>query len=66
MDEFLFPQRRPLVSDNLRFLFLTGVLMGVLYVAAIAIPNIWIIFQYSGSTFAVCVSLIFPAVLVLR
>ncbi|XP_078181327.1 amino acid transporter AVT6C-like isoform X1 [Carex rostrata] len=66
MDEFLFPQRRPLVSDNPRFLFLTGVLMGMLYVAAIAIPNIWIIFQYSGSTSAVCVSLIFPAVLVLR
>ncbi|KAJ4796020.1 Transmembrane amino acid transporter family protein [Rhynchospora pubera] len=66
MDELLFPKRMPLVSDNLRFLFLTGCLMSLLYVAAIAIPNIWIIFQYSGSTSAVCVSLIFPGVLVLR
>ncbi|KAF7024411.1 hypothetical protein CFC21_036770 [Triticum aestivum] len=66
VDELLFPGRRPLATDTRRFVALTAVLMAVLYVLAIAIPSIWTLFQYSGSTFAVCISLIFPGAIVLR
>uniref|UniRef100_A0ACD5VVP0 Uncharacterized protein n=1 Tax=Avena sativa TaxID=4498 RepID=A0ACD5VVP0_AVESA len=66
VDELLFPGRRPLATDTRRFLALTAALMAVLYVLAIAIPSIWTLFQYAGSTFAVCISLIFPGAMVLR
>ncbi|VAH81320.1 unnamed protein product [Triticum turgidum subsp. durum] len=66
VDELLFPGRRPLATDTRRFVALTAVLMGLLYALAIAIPSIWTLFQYSGSTFAVCISLIFPGAIVLR
>ncbi|KAL5221657.1 hypothetical protein ABZP36_026370 [Zizania latifolia] len=66
VDELLFPGRRPLATDKRRFVTLTAVLMAVLYALAIAIPSIWTLFEYSGSTFAVCISLIFPGAIVLR
>lgn len=66
VDELLFPGRRPLATDTRRFVALTAVLMAALYALAIAIPSIWTLFQYSGSTFAVCISLIFPGAIVLR
>lgn len=66
VDELLFPGRRPLATDTRRFVALTAVLMAVLYALAIAIPSIWTLFEYSGSTFAVCISLIFPGAIVLR
>jgi amino acid permease len=66
VDELLFPGRRPLATDTRRFVSLTVVLMAVLYALAIAIPSIWTLFEYSGSTFAVTISLIFPGAIVLR
>ncbi|CAD6236144.1 unnamed protein product [Miscanthus lutarioriparius] len=66
VDELLFPGRRPLAADTRRFVSLTTVLMAVLYALAIAIPSIWTLFEYSGSTFAVTISLIFPGAIVLR
>ncbi|KAG2601630.1 amino acid transporter AVT6C-like isoform X2 [Panicum virgatum] len=66
VDELLFPGRRPLAADTRRFVSLTAVLMAVLYALAIAIPSIWTLFEYSGSTFAVTISLIFPGAIVLR
>ncbi|KAM0864474.1 hypothetical protein ACQ4PT_043901 [Festuca glaucescens] len=66
VDELLFPGRRPLATDTRRFVALTAALMAALYVLAIAIPSIWTLFQYTGSTFAVCISLIFPGAIVLR
>ncbi|CAO2171911.1 unnamed protein product [Urochloa humidicola] len=66
VDELLFPGRRPLANDTRRFVSLTAVLMAVLYALAIAIPSIWTLFEYSGSTFAVTISLIFPGAIVLR
>uniref|UniRef100_A0A0E0C9N4 Amino acid transporter transmembrane domain-containing protein n=1 Tax=Oryza meridionalis TaxID=40149 RepID=A0A0E0C9N4_9ORYZ len=56
VDELLFPGRRPLGTDTRRFVALTAVLMAVLYALASAIPSIWTLFEYSGSTFAVCIS----------
>ncbi|ONK77220.1 uncharacterized protein A4U43_C02F4320 [Asparagus officinalis] len=66
MDELLFPKKRPLVSDTLRFVSLTGFLMAFVYLATIMIPNVWVLFQFMGSTTAVCLSLIFPGAIVLR
>ncbi|OAY70448.1 probable sodium-coupled neutral amino acid transporter 6 [Ananas comosus] len=69
VDELLFARlraRRPLRSDNVRFAAVTGCLLGLLYVAAVAIPDVWALFQFFGSTTAVCISLIFPGAIVLR
>uniref|UniRef100_A0A6V7QSY1 Amino acid transporter transmembrane domain-containing protein n=1 Tax=Ananas comosus var. bracteatus TaxID=296719 RepID=A0A6V7QSY1_ANACO len=69
VDELLFARlraRRPLGSDNVRFAAVTGCLLGLLYVAAVAIPDVWALFQFFGSTTAVCISLIFPGAIVLR
>ncbi|TVU36673.1 hypothetical protein EJB05_18617, partial [Eragrostis curvula] len=66
VDELLFPGRRPLANDTRRFVSLTAVLMAVLYALAIAIPSVWTLFEFSGSTFAVTISLIFPGAIVLR
>jgi amino acid permease len=66
VDELLFPASRPLATDTRRFVALTAALMAGLYALAIAIPSIWTLFQYTGSTFAVCISLIFPGAIVLR
>ncbi|KAF0923641.1 hypothetical protein E2562_006622 [Oryza meyeriana var. granulata] len=66
VDELLFPGRRPLATDTRRFVTLTAVLMAVLYALAIAIPSIWTLFEFCGSTFAVCISLIFPGAIVLK
>lgn len=66
VDELLFPGRRPLAVDTRRFVSLTAALMAALYALAIAIPSIWTLFEYTGSTFAVCISLIFPGAIVLR
>ncbi|KAI5433985.1 amino acid transporter AVT6C [Lathyrus oleraceus] len=66
VDEFLFPKRPLLVTDNKRFMILTIALLVLSYIAAVAIPDIWYIFQFMGSTSAVCLSFVFPASIVLR
>lgn len=66
VDELIFPGRAALASDNTRFLSFTLVILALTYFAAIAIPDIWVFFQYVGSTAAVSLSLIFPAAITLR
>nr|GEW20575.1 putative sodium-coupled neutral amino acid transporter 7 [Tanacetum cinerariifolium] len=66
IDELLFPNKSLLAKDTKRFLALTLILLGVAYLIAIAIPNIWYFFQFMGSTAAVCIAFIFPGALVLR
>ncbi|KAG1365655.1 Amino acid transporter AVT6C [Cocos nucifera] len=66
IDELLFSKSKPLAEDTVRFVSLTGLLMGLIYVTAVAIPSVWTMFQFVGSTAAVCLSLIFPGAIVLR
>ncbi|XP_050387467.1 amino acid transporter AVT6C [Argentina anserina] len=66
LDEFLFPRRQLLATDSRRFMFLTFGLLVFSYLAAIAFPNIWYLFQFLGSTSAVCLAFIFPGAIVLR
>lgn len=66
IDELLFPKKPALASDNFRFVSLTSVILILSYLAAIVIPDIWIFFQYVGSTFVVLIVFIFPAAITLR
>lgn len=66
IDELLFPKKPVLATDNFRFISLTLVLLVLSYFAAIAIPDIWIFFQYVGSTTIISLAFIFPAAITLR
>ncbi|KAG6513149.1 amino acid transporter AVT6C-like [Zingiber officinale] len=66
VDELLFPKSSHLSSDARRFTLLTAALLGSVYLGSVLFPSIWTLFQFIGSTTAVCISLIFPAALVLR
>ncbi|XP_021904148.1 amino acid transporter AVT6C-like [Carica papaya] len=66
LDEFLFPKRPPLATDTPRFVALTVSLLGFSYLLAIVVPSIWYLFQFLGSTTAVCLAFIFPGAIVLR
>ncbi|CAA0808006.1 Transmembrane amino acid transporter family protein [Striga hermonthica] len=65
--ELFFP-KTPLLAreNNMRFLSLTCILLAFIYVAAIAIPDIWIFFQFMGTTTVMCLMFIFPSSIVLR
>lgn len=66
IDEFLFSKRPHLAVDDKRFVLLSLALLAVAYILAIAIPSIWYLFQFMGSTSAVCLAFIFPGAVVLR
>ena len=66
IDEFLFPKKPLLANDTKRFVTITLVLLVFSYLAAIAFPNIWYLFQFLGSTSAVCLAFIFPGSIALR
>lgn len=66
IDEFLFSKKPLLTVDTKRFVLLTLALLVVAYVLAIAIPSIWYVFQFMGSTSAVCLAFIFPGAVTLR
>ncbi|RWR78988.1 Amino acid transporter [Cinnamomum micranthum f. kanehirae] len=66
LDGLLFPKSMPLPSNTTRFVVLTGFLLGLVYLVAIAIPSIWSFFQFLGSTSAVCIAFVFPGAIVLR
>lgn len=66
IDEFLFSKKPHLALDNRRFIVLTLALLVLAYTLAIAIPSIWYLFQFMGSTSAVCLAFIFPGAVALR
>ncbi|CAH9077145.1 unnamed protein product [Cuscuta europaea] len=66
VNELLFPKGPLLSTKTARFLTLTGVLLGFMYVAAISIPNIWYFFQFMGTTTVMCIMFIFPSLIILR
>ncbi|KAI3891765.1 hypothetical protein MKX03_020903 [Papaver bracteatum] len=66
LDGLLFPKCRPLASHRIRFVLLTCLLLVLVYIIAIAIPNIWYFFQFMGSTTGLCIAFIFPGAIVLR
>lgn len=64
--ELFFPKKASLGTDQRRFLGITTALLVFSYLAAIAFPNIWYIFQFMGSTSAACLAFIFPGAIALR
>nr|GMD57670.1 probable sodium-coupled neutral amino acid transporter 6 [Ipomoea batatas] len=66
IDELLFPKKPHLNTDKIRFVSLSVFLLALSYVAAMVIPSIWYIFQFMGSTSAVCLAFIFPGAIALR
>ncbi|KAK9683654.1 hypothetical protein RND81_10G156600 [Saponaria officinalis] len=66
IDELLFPRKRVLANDNLRFLSLSVALLALTYIASIAIPDIWIFYEFVGSTTVILLAFIFPAAITLR
>ncbi|PIA58092.1 hypothetical protein AQUCO_00500198v1 [Aquilegia coerulea] len=66
IDGLLFPKWPLLSTHTIRFTSLTFFLLAFIYIAAIAIPNIWYFFQLLGSTTAVCLAFVFPGAIVLR
>jgi hypothetical protein len=66
VDGLLFPKAHPLVHDNLRFVLLTGVLVGLIFIGSTLVPNIWVAFQFTGATASVCLAFIFPALILLK
>ncbi|ERN05364.1 probable sodium-coupled neutral amino acid transporter 6 [Amborella trichopoda] len=65
LDGLAFPSATN-TTAALRFTSLTGIILGFVYLAAILIPDIWSVFQFVGSTTAVCIDFIFPGAIVLR
>ena len=67
LDSLLFPRAaKPLALDNRRFISLTLCVIGISWVAACYVPDIWDAFQITGSTVAALIAFIIPAILVLR
>lgn len=66
LDALFFPTSEPLLSDNVRFSWITIGLNSVVFLAANFIPSIWDAFQFTGATTAVCIGFIFPASIALR
>ncbi|CAO2816984.1 unnamed protein product [Amaranthus hypochondriacus] len=66
IDELLFHKKPSLANDNFRFVTLTLILLALSYLAAIVIPDIWVFFQYVGSTTIISIAFIFPAAITLR
>lgn len=66
IDELMFPKKPFLATDTRRFVCLSLFLLTVSYVAAIFIPSIWYVFQFTGTTTGVCLAFIFPGAIALR
>ncbi|WOK96696.1 hypothetical protein Cni_G05403 [Canna indica] len=66
IDQLFFPKSKQLESATCRFMLLTAFLLAFIYLSSVLFPSIWTLFQFFGSTTAVCISLIFPAAIVIR
>lgn len=66
LDGLVFPRGRPLAEDNARFSMITAGLITLVFMGANFIPSIWVAFQFTGATAAVCLGFIFPAAITLK
>lgn len=66
LDGLLFASSTPLTSDNFRFALISLGLIIIVLLGAIFIPNIWVIFQFLGTTAGFLIAFIFPASITLR
>ncbi|XP_038995604.1 amino acid transporter AVT6A-like [Hibiscus syriacus] len=66
IDGLMFPSARPLAQSSTRFASVTSGLIILVFLGANFIPSIWVAFQFTGATAAVCLGFIFPAAVTLR
>ncbi|TYI49831.1 hypothetical protein E1A91_D12G061600v1 [Gossypium mustelinum] len=66
IDGLFFPSASPLPQSTTRFAFITSGLLILIFLGANFIPSIWVAFQFTGATAAVCLGFIFPAAVTLR
>lgn len=66
LDGLLFASSRPLTSDNLRFALISMGLVLIVLLGAIFIPNIWVVFEFIGTTAGFLIAFIFPASITLK
>lgn len=66
LDSILFPRATPLAHDTIRFTLITGFLICSIFFGSAVVPNIWIVFQFTGATATVCLGFIFPALVLLK
>eukprot|EP00250_Pteridium_aquilinum_P014280 c21887_g1_i1 orf=441-1763(-) len=66
LDGLIFPRAAALVNDTQRFFLITVCTMAVCLLGACFIPDIWDVFQVTGTTSAVVMCFVFPAILLLR
>ncbi|KAI3957095.1 hypothetical protein MKX01_004386 [Papaver californicum] len=62
----LFPTAVPIGFDNRRFLSISVGLMGIIFIGATFVPNIWTAFQFTGATAATSLGFIIPAAIVVK
>ncbi|MBA0771893.1 hypothetical protein Gotri_007356 [Gossypium trilobum] len=60
IDGLFFPSASPLPQSTTRFAFITSGLLILIFLGANFIPSIWVAFQFTGATAAVCLGFIFP------
>ncbi|XP_074289890.1 amino acid transporter AVT6A-like [Silene latifolia] len=65
-DGLMFNKAIPLDSDDKRFAMTTLGLLLVIFVGAVSLPSIWVVFQFIGATVGALILFIFPASIVLR
>ncbi|KAL3701202.1 hypothetical protein R1sor_019224 [Riccia sorocarpa] len=66
VDSLFFPSSTPLQDSNARFILLTTVLLTIAYLGSTLIPNIWVAFEFTGSTTGLALGFMFPALVALR
>ncbi|KAL3701781.1 hypothetical protein R1sor_019803 [Riccia sorocarpa] len=66
LDSLLFPKSRPLSESSRRFSILTAILITTVFVGSTLVPNIWVAFEFTGSTATVLLGFIFPGLIALR
>ncbi|CAI9113926.1 OLC1v1014631C1 [Oldenlandia corymbosa var. corymbosa] len=66
VDDMVFEGLSPLQESRKRCLFLTLVLLILIYFGSTMIPNIWTAFKFTGATTAVSLGFTFPALIALR
>lgn len=66
LDSLLFASARPLSTNNLRFALISMGLIIIVLLGAIVIPNIWVVFQFVGTTASFLIAFIFPAFITLK
>ncbi|KAJ7522833.1 hypothetical protein O6H91_18G028600 [Diphasiastrum complanatum] len=66
VDALIFPRALSLANDSWRFVWVTAILMGIIFFGSTLVPSIWAAFQFTGATVGVSLGFIFPGAIAIR